>query len=116
MAARKGARRGLCLMQNEEKLYHVIVSDHASCRMHKHYDFLGQVSESAAEKLVNKLSDDIASLNFMPQRNPRFYNAHMDGEEYRWMLSAKRYRIIYTIAGDTVFVDDIQDCRQNDSV
>jgi hypothetical protein len=30
------------------------------------------------------------------------------------MISGKRYRIVYQIVGETVFVDDIQDCRQGD--
>ena len=101
-------------MENENKLYHVVVSPNANDHMYEHYRFLARVSESAAENLVNSLSDDIASLEFMPQRCPRFYNARIDSDEYRWMLSCKRYRIIYTITDDTVFVDDIQDCRQDD--
>jgi|GEM_PF-6274365 len=31
----------------------------------------------------------------------------------RDMLSEKRYRIVYQVVGDCVFVDDIQDCRQD---
>jgi mRNA-degrading endonuclease RelE of RelBE toxin-antitoxin system len=30
------------------------------------------------------------------------------------MLSGKRYRIVYQIADDTIYVDDVQDCRQDD--
>jgi len=30
------------------------------------------------------------------------------------MISAERYRIVYQVDGNFVFVDDIQDCRQAD--
>ena len=36
-----------------------------------------------------------------------------DGK-YRYLISCDRYRIVYQIEGQTVFVDDIQDCRQSD--
>ena len=34
--------------------------------------------------------------------------------KYRYMISCKRYRIVYQIDGNNVYVDDIQDCRQDD--
>ena len=34
--------------------------------------------------------------------------------KYRYMVSCGRYRIVYQIEGMTVYIDDIQDCRQSD--
>ncbi|WP_461256861.1 hypothetical protein [Treponema sp. R80B11-R83G3] len=39
---------------------------------------------------------------------------YIESGKYRYKLSYGRYRIVYQIVNDTVFVDDIQDCRQDD--
>ncbi len=41
--------------------------------------------------------------------NDRMFD-HFD----HYILSNKRYRIVYQVNGNQVFVDDIQDCRQGD--
>jgi len=41
--------------------------------------------------------------------NDRMFD-HFD----HYILSNKRYRIVYQIIGNQVFVDDLQDCRQGD--
>ena len=96
------------------KKYQVSVSPAANDRMYDHFLFLAKVSENAARKLLAELVKDIKSLELMPQINPYFDRPYIEQGKYRYKLSYNRYRIVYQIIKDSVFVDDIQDCRQDD--
>ena len=101
-------------MPNDENEYAVIVDPAANDRMHEHFEFLAQISEPAALKLLDGLVSDLHSLKYFPYRNPIYNRPYLPNGKYRYMLSCKRYRIVYQIERDTVYVDDIQDCRQSD--
>lgn len=100
-------------MTDEEPIYKVIIAPTANDRMAEHFEFLARISENAAYKLLDSLVSDINSLQKMPFRNPCYNRPFVPTLKYRYMMSSSRYRIIYQIVGDTVFVDDIQDCRQD---
>ncbi|MCL2368636.1 MAG: type II toxin-antitoxin system RelE/ParE family toxin [Oscillospiraceae bacterium] len=102
-------------MNNVEDVYHVTVDPAASDRTDEHFEFLAQVSESAAAKLLDGLLNDIRSLANMPQRNPVYNRPYLPAGKYRYMVSCDRYRIVYQIEEHKVLVDDIQDCRQVDA-
>jgi len=102
-------------MEHEEKVYEVVVAPTANDRMYGHFEFLARVSETAAKRLLIGLVADIHSLNRMPFRNPVYDRPYLKNGKYRYMISCDRYRIVYQIEGSSVFVDDIQDCRQSDS-
>ncbi|MDR1893016.1 MAG: type II toxin-antitoxin system RelE/ParE family toxin, partial [Oscillospiraceae bacterium] len=57
-------------MGNKEITYRVMVAPSANDRMAEHFEFLARVSESAANKLLDELASDMASLEKMPFRNP----------------------------------------------
>ena len=97
-----------------EKEYHVLVDPSANDRMAEHMEFLSRVSENAANRLLEELIADIRSLKKLPYRNPIYERPYLPPGKYRCMISGKRYRIVYQIVDDSVFVDDIQDCRQSD--
>ena len=101
-------------MQNEKSVYDVIIDSAANDRMFEHFEFLARVSVSAADKLLDKLLADIQSLEKLPHRNPSYNRPYLTPGKYRYMVSSERYNIIYQIDGDYVFVDDIQDARQDD--
>jgi len=96
------------------KKYHVLVSPSANDRMFDHFLFLAQVNENAARNLLNRLIKDIQSLEYMPQRNPYLDRPYLEQRKYKYKLSYRRYRIVYQIVNNNVFVEDIQDCRQDD--
>ena len=102
-------------MSSEDKLYRVLVDPSANDRMYDHYEFLSQVSDAAAERLLDELVTDMRSLERMPYRNPIYNRPYLKCGKYRYMISCDRYRIVYQIEANTVFVEDIQDCRQADS-
>ena len=94
--------------------YNIIVDTMANDRMYDHFEFMAQVSTSGAEKLLEGLIDSINSLKNMPQRNPVYDKPYLPKGKYRYLLSCDRYRIVYQIEGQFVYIDDIQDCRQSD--
>lgn len=101
-------------MNNDNMKYIIIIDPAANDRMYDHFMFLAQVSENAAEELLNTLVDDIQSLEYMPYRNPVYNKPYLRSGKYRYMISGGRYRIVYQIDNNYVYVDDIQDCRQYD--
>ena len=96
------------------KKYKVFVAPSANDRMAEHFEFLARVSETAANKLLAELVGDIKSLEINPQINPYLNRPYIEPGKYRYKLSYGRYRIVYQIINNAVFVDDIQDCRQDD--
>ena len=100
-------------MDNVEKEYNVIVAPAANDRMAEHLEFLAKVSEDATNRLLDEMLADIRSLKHSPYRNPVYNRPYLPADKYRYLISGKRYRIVYQIDGDFVFVDDIQDCRQS---
>ena len=101
-------------MNDVDVKYNVIIDPAASDRMHDHYDFLARVNENAAERLLDGLISSIRSLERMPERNPIYDRPYIIKGKYRYLLSCDIYRIVYQIEGNTVYVDDIQDCRQSE--
>ena len=98
---------------DEELVYQVIIDPAANDRMEDHFEFLAHVSETAAERLLDELITDITSLSHMPFRNPVYDRPYLMSGKYRYMISGGRYRIVYQIDNGIVFVDDVQDCRQD---
>ena len=94
--------------------YQVIIDPVANDRMYDHFEFMARVSETAAENLLDGLIKSINSLKKMPQRNPVYDRPYLKSGKYCYLISCERYRIVYQIEENIVYVDDIQDCRQSD--
>ena len=101
-------------MNEVDITYQVVVDPAANDRMYEHFEFMARVSETAAEKLLDGLLASIRSLENMPQRNPVYARPYLPSGKYRYLISCDRYRIVYQIEGNSVYVDDIQDCRQSE--
>ena len=99
-------------MDNADREYTVVVDPAVNDRMYEHFEFLARVSESAAERLLDNLVEDMYSLERMPYRNPVFNRPYLRSGKYRYMVTCERYLIVYQIVENTVFIDDIQDSRQ----
>ena len=99
---------------SDDSTYEVKVAPAANDKMAEHFEFLARVSLSAAQRLLDGLMRDIKSLEKLPLRNPTFDRPYVPALKYRYLMSGKRYRIVYQVVETTVSVDDIQDCRQND--
>ena len=95
------------------KKHNVFVEPSADRRLAVHIEFLARVSENAAVRLYKDYEESLGFLEYNPQSCP-FYTPKMPVEaKLRYKLFGKRYRIVFEIIGDAVYVYDIQDCRQN---
>ncbi len=77
------------------------------------YEFLETVSPVAAAKMYNSIMDDVLRLATMPHIGP--IEPWLDEEPamFRSLVSHKRYKVVYYVEDDTVFIADVWDCRQN---
>jgi len=84
-------------------------------RFIEHVEFLAQKDIPAANRLAVKLCDGIDSLDFNPQRCPRYFSPQkgLDDAMFRYCLCAKRHRIVFEVVDDVVYIQDVQDCRQH---
>lgn len=98
---------------NTAKKYDVIVSDEAMNMLDQHMAFLANISPDAAFKATQEILDAIGSLDEYPGRFPVYENRFITDTQYRRMLCAKRYIVLYEITEYNVFVDYIVDCRQD---
>ena len=101
-------------MNHIDKKYSVIIDPSVNDRMARHMEFLARVSKEAANRLLDEMIAGVHSLKTMPFRNPTYNRPYLPLDKYRYLILGKRYRIVYQIDGDFVFIDDIQDCRQDD--
>lgn len=100
-------------MKSGDKKFLVIISDKASEMLVSHARFLAQVSENAAQKLIEDFMDSAKSLEKFPEQNPWLSDPALPINKYRKLLIYKKYLLIYQIKGNKVYVDYVVDCRQN---
>jgi len=102
-------------MVRDEKAYQITIASDAHDRMYDHFEFLARVSVNAAHRLLEGLLQDIRKFAYDPFRFPIYNQPYLPINKYRYIISNKRYRVVYQVCGNHVFVDDIQDCRQDDN-
>jgi len=97
----------------ESEVYQVLVDPSADRRLAHHAEFISRVSESAAVRLYEAYEEALRFLEYSPKSCPPYFPYAPIDAELRFKLFGKRYRLVFEIDGTTVYVYDIQDCRQN---
>ena len=97
----------------QKNRYHVIVSEQATQMLVSHAAFLAQVGSEAAERLTTEYEKTANSLEIVPQRCPWLTGEYIPRNAYRFVLFEKQYMIIFQIADDIVYADQVVDCRQD---
>ena len=95
--------------------YEVSLSRSAEKMLLQHAEFLTQVNIAAARRLINSLKKVKSRLSVNPYQFP-----YADGVDvpdiplktYRKCLFEKRYKALFLIEGNCVFIDAIIDSRQ----
>lgn len=93
--------------------YKVIVSEQAVRQLGSCVLFLAQEDASAAQRVKDKLVASIRSLAEMPARYPFFNEPYIPANKYHKMFVENHYLLLYQIRDNTVYVDDVLDCRQD---
>lgn len=99
------------------KKYPVRVSDRAQRMLTDHILFLARINKKAAAVKKKQIMTAIRSLAAMPFRYPLFPEsdaAYLPPNQYRKMFVENWYLVLYYIKEDTVSVEYILDCRQEE--
>jgi len=97
-------------------IYDVFIAPQADIKLSTHMEFLARVSEHAAVRLYNEFAEALDFLRENPKACPLYIpNSPLD-MELHYKIFSKRYRIVFEISDNAVYVYDVQDCRQNDDI
>jgi len=96
----------------ESDKYHVNVEPSANRRFCAHIEFLARVSENAAVRLFEAYEKALDYLEKSPGSCPIYRSITSIDAQLRYKLFGKRYRIVFEIVGNAVYIYDIQDTRQ----
>lgn len=99
----------------DHRKYRVIVSDRAKLMLGTHMSFLKQINKEAAVSKKKQIMKALRSLSEMPARYPFFNEEPILPNKYHKMYIEKWYLVLYQIQDDTVYVEYILDCRQDNS-
>ena len=78
-----------------------------------HIEFLANVSEQAAINLYAVYEESLSILETFPRACPTYPSKLYPKRELRYRIFGKRYRIVFEIIDNAVYIFDIQDCRQD---
>ena len=99
----------------EQKKYSIILSRRADIMLLKHTEFLAQVSPAAARRLLKEFQSATGFLVSNPFQYPFADSLDAPGiplATYRKCLFEGRYKALFLIEEDDVYIDAIIDCRQ----
>jgi len=99
----------------ERKKYDVRLAGRADRMLLAHTEFIARLSPAAARKLVSAFRDTVRRLADNPGMFPFADDFDVPGissKTYRKCMFYGRYKTIFLIEGNQVFIDAIIDCRQ----
>jgi hypothetical protein len=95
-------------------VYDVVVFPNADERMNSHVKFIASVYEPAAVRLKEDYESNLLILSEDPYSFPLYVPLYPNfNKQLHFKLFSKRYRIVYEIIKNVVYIYDIQDCRQD---
>lgn len=100
-------------MDKANRRYDVVVSDEATQMLVSHAQFLAQISEPAALRVIEAFHEKAKSLEVFPERKPWLTDPLISTGKYRKLLLEKRYLLVYQIKESVVYVDAVVDTRQD---
>ena len=98
--------------------YKIILARCADKMLLFHTEFLAQISTAAARKLLVNFKKTMVLLSDNPMAFPFADEVDVPGippETYRRCVFDKRYKAIYLIEDNDVYIDAIIDCRQENT-
>ena len=95
------------------KKFKVSVEIRATLKLAAHAEFLSRVNNGAARRLFLEYEKALAFLRETPESCPLYISEIQTSAELRYKVFGGRYRIVFTIDGQMVYVYDTQDCRQD---
>jgi len=100
-------------MRSEDKAYDVRITDTAWEQLVEHSRYLANVSETAANNLVDEFVKKSATLSQMPERCPWLVHEMIPFEKYRKLFLGKYHLALFEIRGNIVYITAVVDGRQD---
>ncbi len=95
--------------------YTVIVSRRADEMLICHAKFLAQVRVSAAKRMTAEFAKVLDVLEQNPFQFPAETDHDLPSGMYRKALFSKWYKAIFSVSENTVYLDAVLDCRQDNT-
>lgn len=95
--------------------YTVIVSRRADAMLVRHAQFLANVSVPAAKGLAVDFGKILDALEENPFQFPVETEYELPPGQFRKALFCKRYKALFCVEGENVYLDAVLDCRQDNS-
>ncbi len=81
--------------------------------MESHAEFIARVSPAAAYRMKEQFDAILARLRENPFQFPLARNPNLPAEIYRTAGFAKWYQLVFSVEGNTVYVDAVVDMRSD---
>ncbi len=91
----------------------VVLSAWSVRKLEEYYNYLNALNPHAAEKNHNRLLDGIERLAAQPLMGRVEPTLEHHPAGFRSLVIGKRYKAIYIVKQDTVYIVDIWDCRRD---
>ena len=93
--------------------YKVLWSSKSETDLQNIYDYYSQFSKITAIKMISGFRTQAILLNKNPYIAP--VEPSLDGfqKTYRSLIAKKKYKLIYTVENNHVYIVRVWDCRQN---
>ena len=92
--------------------YRILIFPAAKQDLQEIVDYLNTLSRDVAVRYYDLLTEEIASLSYMPDRNPKPRDLALAAKGYRYLL-VKNYLVFYIVKGDTVQIHRILYAKRN---
>lgn len=92
--------------------YRVLVASRVKGQLLRHTEFLARVSVPAARRFRDEYAGVLRQLEENPYQFPVDTDLNLPEGLYRKALFAKRYKALFLIEGNTVWLDAVADCRE----
>lgn len=93
--------------------YQIIFAKRVDQMLLRHTEFLSRVSVPAAEAFYEEFRDILHRLGENPLQFPMEEDLNLPDGQYRKALFAKRYKAVFVVEGNTVYLDAVVDCRMD---
>lgn len=96
--------------------HRIIIAGKARVQLLNHISFLSKVSVPAARQLRDSFAVVLSRLKENPYQFPIDQVFSQLNLPYRKALFDERYKVLFTVEDDVVFIDSVVDCRQQTQV
>lgn len=93
--------------------YRIVFAKRVDQMLLRHTEFLVRVSIPAAKTFYRDLNDILDRLEDNPFQFPIEEDSNLPDGQYHKALFAKRYKAVFSIDGQTVYLDAVVDCRMD---